>query len=91
MTLNQKNCKRFINDIDYLCRAIRPARLEVSSQTIEAIARIEHRANDTELWALFSLGNFLLPFVPNFASPATLLNEKLREGQQQTFEGLVNI
>lgn len=81
---NLKKCNFIKNRIDYLCRAIRPGRFQVSTRTIVAICGLQYPTSMTELRSFLGLCNVLHLFLPDFARVTPPFNKKLRKCQLQT-------
>lgn len=80
----------FGNCITYLVGLILSVRLKISTHTIDAIRGIQHDATVPELLSSLGLCTFSCSSVPNFISVVTPMNNKLRERQRQTFDGLAH-
>lgn len=65
---------------------IRPEPLEGFTLTINAICRLRHPTNMTELRSFLSLCNVFRPFAQHFANIAPLSKKKLFKDQLQTFD-----
>lgn len=87
MTLNLKKCEFITNRIDYLGNDIRPGRVELLTQTIDAVQGLEHTTSLRDLRSFLWYCNVLPRFVPEFTCVAPPINKKLQEGGLQTFEG----
>lgn len=86
--MNLKKFEFFTNRIDYLGHGIHPGHLEVSTETIVAIRRLEYPTAVTEIRSLLGLCHAFCRAVPNSTRAAALLNEKLPKNQPQTLDGL---
>lgn len=67
--------------MDYLNHVIKLQRMSFSSHTVETGRGLQAPSNIKELRPFFSLYNVFPRFVPNFASIAAPLNQKLRKDQ----------
>lgn len=88
--MNLKKWEFFTNRIDYIAHVIRPGHLKVLTRAIDAIKRLEHLTNVTEIQSFLGLRNVFCRYVPNFACFSTPLNKKIRKGELQTFDGLTD-
>lgn len=87
IALKFKKCEFFTNHINYLGHVIRPARLKVSAQTIDAY--LDWRPSSFDESPFFTLCN-VLPRLPIFDCIAALMNKNLNKDQFWTFDLLMD-
>lgn len=88
MTFHLKKCRQFRIRIDHFGVVICLGCLEVSTQKIDTIRRLQQANYVMELMSFLVLCIAFRHFVPNFALVSTLLNEKLCKAQLQAFQVL---
>lgn len=92
LTLNLEEWELFMFSIDYLGHVLHPGCLKILAhhwrhwQTLIS----KYPAPVRELLSILGFFNVFRCFVPSFSQIAVPLNEKLRKGQSQTFDGLNN-
>ena len=85
VSLKLRKCHFFQFSVDYQGHVIRPGKLEVSSQTCQAIRQAKAPATQTGFSSFIGLCNVFRRFVPNFLRIATPPNRKLEKGQPAKF------
>lgn len=86
-TLKPKKCSSFSEKIDYLGHIIRTGRLENANNTTEAIQQQKDPTNLSEL-GLFGPCDVFCRLVPNYSRILATLNQKPKNEQAKTFDGL---
>lgn len=59
----------------------------MSTRTIDAVRKLEHPANLTEIRSILGLCNIFWRFVPKLARVSSRINKQVQKGQPLTFDG----
>lgn len=87
-TFKLKKCEFYTDSIDFLGHVIHLRRLELASQTTNAICELQPSTNLTELRKILCFFNVFQRFVSSFAQIVAQLNQHLKNNQPSTFTPL---
>lgn len=79
-SLKLSKCDFFKEEINYLGHTIRPGKLMVAKNTVEAVKNFKPPETQTHIKSFLGLCNFYRRFVPNFTRIASPFNELLKKG-----------
>lgn len=85
VTFNLKNCKFFIEGIDYPGHVTVHGHMELAEQTTDAVENLEHANTQTERRLFLGPCIVLRRFVPTSAGLTTPFNMELRKRQSKQF------